>query len=145
MGMITWPEIIVKPGGLPASSARRQVGRFYVLDRNFSPPLSVLRVECPDHISRGGQKKSRKHTLLIPLVPLLIASLACGFSAGLSEQETVVSEEVMPGLPVGVEATMAAPLAPPNDEPYPDTFFENYGVSNPFKSYLKSPIKSYHP
>ena len=75
---------------------------------------------------------SRKQTLLISLVPLLIASLACGFSAAPTEQgkEAVVVSEGVALAPAATQVAQA-PLAPPNDEPYPDTFFENYGV-NPF-------------
>jgi len=93
---------------------------------------------------------SRTNALPIVLSLLLIVTLACGLG-GIALQgeraqseatppvKTVVQEPVQVGEEVMVQKeaeVMAAPppaptLVPPNDEPYADVFFENYGV-NPF-------------
>jgi Ca-activated chloride channel family protein len=83
---------------------------------------------------------SRKQVLPILLILLLIATLACGFGAAPGEIEPgedvgvapAATQPAAPMEPVAVEAEVAvAELEPPNDQPYDDVFFENYGV-NPF-------------
>ena len=80
---------------------------------------------------------SRKQVLPILLILLLVATLACGFAAAPGEKEPGEEVEVtrVVAVPVEmeveVEAAVGVELEPTNDQPYDDTFFENYGV-NPF-------------
>jgi Ca-activated chloride channel family protein len=82
---------------------------------------------------------SRKHVLPIPLILLLIATLACGLAVAPGEKEPGEDVGVAPAatplaapMEMVVEAeVMVAELEPPNDQPYDDMFFEKYGV-NPF-------------
>ena len=78
---------------------------------------------------------SREYTLTAVLALIVLITSACGAVASPAH----TTAEQSRGL-VQIQSTMApemvaeeqeAPLEPPNDEPYPDVFFENYGV-NPF-------------
>jgi Ca-activated chloride channel family protein len=80
---------------------------------------------------------SRKQVLPVLLILLLVATLACGCAAPAEkepgEEVPAATQLAAPGEPVAVvEAeAMVAELEPPNDQPYDDMFFQNYGV-NPF-------------
>ena len=86
---------------------------------------------------------SRKNTLIVLLMLLLILNLACGLASPqpitpvevveveVTRVVEVEGEKVVEEVAVEVAVTAPEPLEPPNDEAYDAMFFENYGV-NPF-------------